>query len=93
MKKYTPIDLFPIDTYSIATRDNKVNVGEQFAKASQACGSLADFYNSLPRLHGADSLRVVVDAVVVAREKWRPVVLAMEGRYNYALQPAFNALN
>jgi hypothetical protein len=93
MTKYIPIDLAPIHTYSIATRDNKVNVREHFAGTPQAGGSFAAFYESLPRLLGADSLRGVVDAVVGAREQGRPVVLAMGGHViKCGLQPVLKSL-
>jgi hypothetical protein len=55
--------------------------------------SFADFYERLPRLLGADSLRGVVDAVVNAREKGRPVILAMGGHViECGLQPVLKAL-
>jgi len=93
MTKYTPIDLAPIHTYSIATRDNKVNVREHFAGTPQSGGSFAAFYDSLPHLLGADSLRGVVDAVVAARRADRPVVLAMGGHViKCGLQPVLKAL-
>jgi hypothetical protein len=93
MKKAVPIDLQSIKTYSLATRDNKVNVREHFASTPPSGGSFADFYRSLPRLLGADSLRGVVDAVLAARRAGRPVVLAMGGHViKCGLQPVLKAL-
>lgn len=93
MPKYTPVDLAPIHTYSLTTRDNKVNVREHFAAPPRTGGSFGDFFASLPRLLGADQLRGVVDAVVAAREKGRPVVLAMGGHViKCGLQPVLKAL-
>jgi hypothetical protein len=92
-KTYKPIDLSRVKTYSIATRDNKVNIREHFARPPVAGMSFAAFYDSLPRLLGADSLRGVVDAVVGARRKGRPVVLAMGGHVvKCGLQPVLKAL-
>ena len=93
MKKYSPVDLSSVSTYAIATRDNKVKVGEHFARPVAAYASFAAFYESLPRLLGADSLRAVVDAVVTARRHDRPVVLAIGGHViKCGLQPVLKAL-
>ncbi|BCR05184.1 hypothetical protein DESUT3_22530 [Desulfuromonas versatilis] len=92
-KKYHPLDIAKIKTYSIHTRDNKVNIKEHFAKPLKAGLSFGEFFDSLPRLLGADSLRGVVDAVVGAREKGRPVVLAMGGHViKCGLQPVLKSL-
>ncbi|WP_432820899.1 hypothetical protein [Trichloromonas sp.] len=93
MKDYRPVDLKNVTTYSIATRDNKVNVGEHFARPPQANMVFGDFFDTLPRLLGADSLRGVVDAVVQARSKGRPVVLALGGHViKCGLQPVLKRL-
>lgn len=87
------LDYSKIKTYSLSTRDNKVNVHEHFARAPRAGGSFADFYASLPRLLGAEQLQGVVDAVVSARRADRPVVLAMGGHViKCGLQPVLKAL-
>jgi hypothetical protein len=87
------LDLSRIKTYSITTRDNKVNINEHFAAPPQAGMSFASFYAGLPRLLGADSLRGVVDAVVTARRHGRPVVLAMGGHViKCGLQPVLKRL-
>ncbi|MCM2265306.1 MAG: hypothetical protein NDI73_08960 [Desulfuromonadales bacterium] len=93
MKQYLPIDPSAVSTYSITTRDNKVKVDEHFARPFAANGSFAAFYDSLPRLLGADSLRGVVDAVVGAHRQGRPVVLAIGGHViKCGLQPVLKAL-
>ncbi|WP_305046607.1 hypothetical protein [Geoalkalibacter sp.] len=92
-RTYRPIDLSRIKTYSIKTRDNKVNVREHFATPPRAGLSFAEFFAGMPRLLGADSLRGVVDAVVEARRRDRPVVLAMGGHViKCGLQPVLKAL-
>lgn len=92
-RTYRPIDLSSIKTYSIKTRDNKVNVREHFATPPRAGLSFAEFFAGMPRLLGADSLRGVVDAVVEARRRDRPVVLAMGGHViKCGLQPVLKAL-
>lgn len=93
MKQYTPIDPSAVSTYSIATRDNKVKVGEHFARPFAAKGSFAAFYASLPHLLGADNLRGVVDAVVEAHRAGRPVALAIGGHViKCGLQPVLKTL-
>jgi hypothetical protein len=93
MSKYQPIHMDKIKTYSIASRDNKVNVREHFACSPEPGMTLASFIDRLPRLLGADSMRGVVDAVVRAREKGRPVVLAIGGHViKCGLQPVLKTL-
>ena len=93
MKTPASIDPARVKTYSITTRDNKVNVREHFAAPPKAGGSFATFYDSLPRLLGADSLRGVVDAVVDAHRKQHPVVMAIGGHViKCGLQPVLKSL-
>jgi hypothetical protein len=93
MKPYKPIDLSSVTTYSISTRDNKVNVDAHFSRRVRGGSSFADFYDSLPRLLGAASLRCVVDALVAARRGRHPVVLALGGHViKCGLQPVLKSL-
>ena len=92
-KTYVPISLEGIQTYSIRTRDNKVNVGEHFAARPRSGSSFADFFASMPNLLGAEALRAVVVAVLEARRKGRPVVLAIGGHViKCGLQPVLQSL-
>lgn len=92
-RKYRPIDLSGVKTYSIQTRNNKVNIEDHFAAAPRSGMSFAEFFAGMPRLLGADSLRGVVDAVVEARRNHRPVVLAMGGHViKCGLQPVLKKL-
>jgi hypothetical protein len=89
----TKTNFTKIKTYSINSRQNKVNVRDHFAQAPRAGASFANFYDSLPHLLGADSLRSVVDAVVASRRADRPVVLAIGGHViKCGLQPVLKAL-
>src|SRR6056297_57308 len=93
MSRYQPIGTEKVSTYSIASRDNKVNVDQHFAGRLRAGMSFEAFLNGLPRLLGADSLRGVVRAVLAAREKGRPVVLAIGGHViKCGLQPVLKTL-
>ncbi len=92
-KKYSPISTSKVKTYSITTRNNKVNVKDHFAAPLSVDTSFETFIDSLPRLLGADSLRGVVDAVIRAREKDKPVVLAIGGHViKCGLQPVLKSL-
>lgn len=93
MNKYQPVSMDKIKTYSIATRDNKVNIAEHFAQPVDKGMTLAALLDAMPRLLGADSLRGVVDAVVAAHKGGRPVVLAMGGHViKCGLQPVLKSL-
>ncbi len=93
MKKYEPIDLSGVRTYSVKGRDNKVNVQDHFPPPPRAGGSFLEFFDGLPPLLGAESLHAVVDAVVKARKAGRPVVLAMGGHViKCGLQPVLKKL-
>lgn len=92
-KKYQPLGSENVKTYSLKSRDNKVNVREHFARSPEQGMTLADFIDRLPRLLGADSLRGIVDAVVAARHAGRPVILAMGGHViKCGLQPVLKTL-
>lgn len=82
-----------VKTYSIQTRDNKVNIDDHFADPIEPGMSVGKLVNSLPRLLGADQMRNVVDAIVRAREKDRPVVMAIGGHViKCGLQPVLKQL-
>lgn len=93
MQHNRKLDYSKIKTYSLSTRDNKINVREHFARVPRAGASFAAFCATLPRLLGAEQLQGVVDAVVSARRAGRPVVLAMGGHViKCGLQPVLKAL-
>ena len=93
MKRYSPIDVTAVKTYSIKTRNNKVNVDEHFGKPISSGMSSSALLDAMPKLLGADSIRAVADKIVEARKKDRPVVLAMGGHViKCGLQPLLNSL-
>lgn len=92
-EQYAPIDMEKVSTYSLESRASKVNVAEHFAASPVADSSFWEFFNGLPELLGAKSLRAVVKAIVSARWKDRPVVLAMGGHViKCGLQPVLKKL-
>ncbi len=64
-----------VTTYPIATRRFKVNI-EDFAKQPSAADSFRQFWQGLPRILAAESLRHVVRAIARAKRLKRPVVFA-----------------
>lgn len=90
---YQPVDLARIRSYSVKERPNKVRVDRHFAAPPRPGGSFQEFLDGLPKLLGAETLLQVVDAVVSAHKKGRPVVLAIGGHViKCGLQPVLKSL-
>lgn len=93
MKKYQPISLENVKTYSIKTRSNKVKVEDHFAVPASMGGTVSAFMDSLPKLLAADDLRYVIDAIVKAVDAGRPVIAAIGGHViKCGLQPVLKQL-
>ncbi|HLG29726.1 MAG TPA: hypothetical protein VI387_05900, partial [Candidatus Brocadiales bacterium] len=75
---YKPIDLRQLKTYSIKDRKNLVSV-RQFATLAPSIKGFGKFINSLPNVLAATSFNKVVEAIVRAHKKDRPVVIALGG--------------
>jgi hypothetical protein len=76
MKKYRPISLKTVKTYSLCGRNSKVSV-KSFADVPAKGDALSSFLEKLPESFAVNDFRAVVSAVVLAREHKRPVVLGM----------------
>jgi hypothetical protein len=74
-KDYKPIDLEGIKSYPIKRRKNLVSI-KQFAKTIEHKG-FSKFLDSLPDILAGNSIRDVIDAIVKATNKNRPVVMAI----------------
>ncbi|MBM4055690.1 MAG: hypothetical protein FJ264_13720 [Planctomycetes bacterium] len=74
-KKYTPMDLGKINTYSIKERQNLSNI-HLFAKPSVPSDGIKSFFESLPEILASANLRKVIDAIVLAHRNKRPVVMS-----------------
>lgn len=91
--KYAPLDFSGIVTYPIGERNNKVSVANDFAAPVEAGMSVAGLLAALPKQLGSQSLLKVIDAIVAAREKGKPVVMAMGGHViKCGLQPVLKSL-
>jgi len=75
-KHYEPIDLEGIKTVPLASRKNKVHLSD-FAKVGSKGLSLAAFLANLPSQLGAVDFQAVVEAIVNAHQRGKPVIWAM----------------
>ncbi|MGD2063619.1 MAG: hypothetical protein PVF51_08575, partial [Nitrospirota bacterium] len=73
---FPQIDLTKGTTRPLGERRNKVT-HDHFAAPATGVPDLAAFIDGLPKILAADDLRGLIDAIVTARERRRPVVLAM----------------
>ncbi|MDP9055452.1 MAG: hypothetical protein M3N93_14305 [Acidobacteriota bacterium] len=73
-----PIDLSGLKTVSLAERGGKVRQADFAAVYTKGSG-VAGLIDSLPHILAGESLRSVVDAIVAARAKGKPVIWAMGG--------------
>jgi len=88
-----PMDLSGVTTYPLAERSNKVSLQRDFAGEITAGMSVAALLAALPNQLGGESLNAVINAVVRAREKDRPVVFAIGGHViKCGLQPVLKTL-
>jgi deoxyhypusine synthase len=76
VKKYRPISLKSVKTYSIAKRKSKVSLSS-FAVPYVKGDKLKTFLDKLPDILAVNDFRALVKAVVRARQNKRPVILGM----------------
>jgi hypothetical protein len=91
--KYRPVDLAGVQTYPLAERKNKVVMAEHRAGAVRAGMTVAELLASFPDQLGSQALLGVIDAVVAARAKGKPVIMAMGAHViKCGLQPVLKSL-
>ncbi len=73
---FKPLDLSKIKTYSIKERKNLSNIN-LFAKPVLPTDGIHAFFESLPEILASANLRKVIDAIVLAYQNKRPVVMAL----------------
>jgi hypothetical protein len=87
------LDMKKIKTYPLKDRPSKVNVKRHFAKEPHPGMQVYELFDSLPKLLGAQSLIAVAHAIVEARKKDKPVVMALGGHViKCGLQPVLKKL-
>jgi len=77
-RKNQPADLKKITTHSLKNRKTKVSL-KQFASLPEPGAGFAEFMSSLPDVLAAKHLRRLIEGIVAARKKERPVVAAIGG--------------
>src|SRR5690349_4810084 len=91
--KYWPVDLAGVQTYPLAERKNKVIMAKHRAGAVRAGMTVAELLTALPDQLGSQALLRVIDAVVAARTKGKPVIMAMGAHViKCGLQPVLKSL-
>jgi len=76
MKKYSPLSLKTAKSYSLCARKSKVTI-DAFAGLPEKGESLRSFLRKMPDVFAVRDFRAVVNGVVEARKKRRPVILGM----------------
>ena len=79
MVRSAPLDLKRLTRYSLAARPSKVKK-DSFARATPAGSSFRTFFNNLPRILAGDGIHRLVEAIVLANRKRKPV-LALLGAH------------
>jgi hypothetical protein len=91
--RHKNFDLSGIKTYPIKDRKNKMVFSRDCAEPVFKGMSVGQLLSALPKQLGAESLLCVIDAVVAAREKGKPVVMAIGGHViKCGLQPVLKVL-
>jgi hypothetical protein len=91
--RYRPIDLAGVTTYPLSERKNKT-VMQRDRSGEVHCGmTVAELLAAMPDQLGAQALNGVIDAVVEARRKGKPVIMAMGAHViKCGLQPVLRSL-
>jgi len=78
MKSFFPIDLSKVTTHPLSQRKNKVSIAD-FATPPKGNDVFTDFLNSLPNILAAQDFKKLVELMVSAYHKRKPVVAMMGG--------------
>src|SRR5690242_20614587 len=90
---FPPIDLSGVTTYPLAERKNKMSFVRDAARDISSGMTVSELLNALPNQLGAESLNALINAVVAARRKGKPVVIAIGGHViKCGLQPVLKKL-
>jgi hypothetical protein len=91
--KYKPVDLVGVRTYPLAERKNMVVMAKHRAGAIRAGMTVAELMAAFPDHLGSRALLNVIDAVVAAHAKGKPVIMAMGAHViKCGLQPVLKSL-
>jgi len=76
MSKYTQIDLSKIRTYSIKSRKSKTQI-KSFGRPLESGSDIHEFLDSLPKYLKAQDLKSLVNSIVNAKRKKKPIILML----------------
>ena len=76
MSKFTRIDLNKVKTYSIRSRKSKTQI-KNFGKPLKPDSDIYGFLKSLPKYLKAEDLRSLIDSIVKAKLKKKPIILML----------------
>ena len=77
-KTRTPVDLSSVTTYPLKERINKVSVHD-FATLPESETDISAFLASLPKILKGSDFLALVDAIVTAHQRKKPVIVMMGG--------------
>ena len=77
MSRFKRADLSNIKTTSIKTRKSKVTLSDFGHPFDSRRGAFSEFVDSLPGILVAKDLRILVDDILKARKRGKPVILMM----------------
>jgi hypothetical protein len=75
-KKFEPLDISKIKTYSLSDRPSKVSTTD-FAKTGQKGASFKDFLNGLPNILAGSDLKSVISAMSAAAGNKKTIIFGM----------------
>lgn len=75
-KRFRPLNLSKIKTYSFSNRSNKVGTAD-FAKTNQKGASFKDFLNGLPDILAGSDLRSIISAIATAAKNKKSIILGI----------------
>lgn len=91
--QYYMTDISKVKTYPLTERNNKMVMSRDAARSVSAGMGVGELLAAMPFQLGAEALNRIIDAVVAAREKGKPVVMAMGGHViKCGLQPVLKSL-
>lgn len=86
-------DFLQVKTYPLKDRSNKMVFSRDSAKPVVKGMSVRELFAAMPAQLGVDAVVKIIDAVVTAREKGKPVVMAIGGHViKCGLQPVLKSL-
>jgi hypothetical protein len=90
---YEAMDFSRVTTYPLSERMNKVTIERDFGGPVTSGMTVQELLQALPPQLGTEALLGVMDAVVAARKKGKPVVMAMGAHVlKCGLQPVLRSL-